>query len=103
MNPGESTNFQTDDSFTTRRHFLQQAAGLAAGAAVFSGISTQGEETPVDGTKLLPTVKLGEHAVSRLIIGGNPIYGYSHFNRILSQYQTQWHTPERVIELLHHA
>ena len=52
---------------------------------------------------MLPTIKLGEHSVSRLIIGGNPIYGYSHFNRILSQYQTLWHTPERVIDLLKHA
>jgi hypothetical protein len=28
----------------------------------------------------LPTVKLGPHAVTRLILGGNPIYGYCHFN-----------------------
>jgi len=52
------------------------------------------------GTALLPTIKLGTHDVARLIIGGNPIYGYSHFNKILSQYQTTWHTPERVVELL---
>jgi hypothetical protein len=51
----------------------------------------------------LPTIKLGKHEVTRLIIGGNPIYGFSHFNRILSQYQTAWHTPERVIELLKHC
>jgi hypothetical protein len=51
----------------------------------------------------LPTIKLGSHEVTRLILGGNPIYGYSHFNRILSQYQTDWHTPERVVELLKHA
>jgi len=29
--------------------------------------------------------------------------GYSHFNRLLSQYQTNWHTPERVVELLRGA
>ena len=52
---------------------------------------------------LLPTARLGAHEVTRLIIGGNPIYGYSHFNRILSHYQTAWHTPERVVELLKHA
>jgi hypothetical protein len=46
---------------------------------------------------------LGRHEVTRLIIGGNPIYGYSHFNRILSQYMTAWHTPERVVELLKHC
>jgi hypothetical protein len=48
----------------------------------------------------LPTVRLGPHQVTRLIIGGNPIYGYSHFNQLLSQHQTDWHTPARVQELL---
>ena len=38
-----------------------------------------------------------------MIIGGNPIYGYSHFNRLLSQHQQAWHTPERVVELLNHC
>lgn len=52
---------------------------------------------------MLPTIKLGDHRVTRLIIGGNPIYGHSHFNRILSQYMVAWHTPERVVELLNHA
>jgi hypothetical protein len=51
----------------------------------------------------LPVIKLGRHEVTRLIIGGNPIYGHSHFNRILSQYQTAWHTPERVVELVRFA
>jgi hypothetical protein len=76
-----------------RRAFLQQAAGLAAGL----GAAAVAAE-PAD--VLLPTVKLGPHAVTRLIVGGNPVYGYSHFNRLLSQYQSDWHTPERVQELL---
>ena len=59
--------------------------------------------TPIAASKVaaaerqrtLPTIKLGKHDVTRLIIGGNPIYGHSHFNRILSQYMVAWHTPER--------
>lgn len=92
-----------DDSLRSRREFLQQAAGLAAGAAVFNEFSTTAAEPANQGPKLLPTIRLGPHQVTRLIIGGNPIYGYSHFNRILSEYQTGWHTPERVIELIRHA
>src|SRR5262249_431729 len=46
------------------------------------------------------TVKLGPHSVTRLILGGNPIYGYSHFNKHLSRHMTEWHTPEHVQELL---
>jgi hypothetical protein len=49
---------------------------------------------------LLPTIKLGPHEVTRLIIGGNPIYGHSHFNKLFSQHLIDWHTPERVASLL---
>jgi hypothetical protein len=48
----------------------------------------------------LPTVKLGPHVVTRLIIGGNPIYGHSHFNKLYSQHLSSWHTPDRVLALL---
>jgi hypothetical protein len=82
---------------TSRRDFLQQATGVAtalsAVAAASAGSSTRTEP-------LLPTIKLGKHDVTRLIIGANPIYGYSHFNRLLNQHQTDWHTPERVMALL---
>jgi hypothetical protein len=86
----------------TRRDFLQRAAGYAAGAAVLGGLREGASAAPAPAPPL-PTIRLGPHQVTRLIIGGNPIYGYSHFNRILSQYQTAWHTPERVVELLNHC
>src|SRR5438132_9748513 len=88
-----------DPAPATRRDFLQQATAIATGmAAVAEAPAT---DTPAD--PLLPTIKLGPHAVSRLIIGGNPLYGYSHFNRMLSQHQQAWNTPERVVSLLQHC
>lgn len=51
----------------------------------------------------IPKVPFGPYQVSRLILGDNPIYGYSHFNRLLSQHQQEFHTPERVIETLKRA
>jgi hypothetical protein len=48
----------------------------------------------------LPTVKLGKYDVTKLIVGGNPFYGYSHFNRLFSQHMAEWATPERVCEVL---
>jgi hypothetical protein len=80
----------------SRRDFLQHATGLTAGLAAASA-------APADDAKpdpLLPTVKLGPHAVTRLIVGGNPVYGHSHFNRLFSQHMIDWHTPERVLALL---
>src|SRR3989441_131749 len=105
MNPHElASPSECVSPATTRRQFLQQAAGLAAGAAVLSEFSPSAPAAAsAASAPLLPTIKLGLHEVTRLILGGNPIYGYSHFNKILSQYQTAWHTPERVVELIQHA
>jgi putative intracellular protease/amidase len=74
----------------SRRDFLHTAAGAAALGALTP------RSPAADAPNLLPTVKLGPHAVTRLILGGNPIYGYSHFNRLFSQHMTDWHTPDRV-------
>jgi hypothetical protein len=84
----------------TRRAFLHQAAGLAAGLTATASQTGAATEPSVKADPTLPTVKLGKNQVTRLIIGGNPIYGYSHFNKILSQSQTEWHTPDRVVALL---
>src|SRR5687768_812800 len=102
MHVRESSPTSGDGFTTTRRKFLQQTVGATATAAVLSGVSEQ-TRAAVTAEPLLPTIKLGTHNVTRLIIGGNPIYGHSHFNRILSQYQTTWHTPERVVDLIQHA
>jgi hypothetical protein len=81
----------------TRRNFLHQVAGLATGVSLAATGTAGAEPTP---SSALPTIKLGPHAVTRLIIGGNPIYGYAHFNKLLSEHQKEWHTPARVVELL---
>src|SRR5258708_4853390 len=85
---------------TTRRAFLHQAAGLATGLGVTASTAASIPEPSNKADPLLPTIHLGKHQVTRLIIGGNPIYGHSHFNRLLSQHLTEWHTPDRVVALL---
>src|SRR6516164_4657113 len=96
MNTNESFSSSPNAS-ANRRDFLHQAAVIAGGMAVLAS-DAQAEPPPKENS--LHTIKLGPHAVTRLIIGGNPIYGYSHFNKLLSKHQTDWHTPERVIALL---
>jgi hypothetical protein len=100
----QQANFSAEELMarTTRRQFLQKTATLTTGATVLANVTPRvaAAEPP---KPLLPTIKLGRYDVTRLIIGGNPIYGHSHFNRILSQYMVAWHTPERVVELIRHA
>ena len=81
-----------------RRSMLKSAAAAGLGSVIASAESAHGRDNPQPA--LLPTIKLGTHNVTRLIIGGNPVYGYSHFNKMLSRYLTDWHTPDRVMALL---
>ena len=86
-------------SAPSRRDFLHQTAGIAAAIATMTP-SVQATDQPASSSSMLPTIQLGSHRVTRLIIGGNPVYGYSHFNKHFDHHMTAWHTPERVVELL---
>jgi hypothetical protein len=80
---------------TTRREFLKGATAVTAGA--LAGASRARGEA---AGSTLPTVALGSHQVTRLIVGSNPIYGYSHFNRQYDQHMREWFTDERIVQLL---
>ncbi len=88
-------------SASSRREFLEHAATIAGGAVLAAG--SAGQSRAANRALSLPTIKLGPHEVTRLIIGGNPVYGHAHFNKLLSQHQLAWHTPERVVGLLQHC
>lgn len=46
----------------------------------------------------LPVVRFGKYEVTRLIVGTNPLWGYSHFNNILDQAMREYMTQERRIQ-----
>jgi len=78
-----------------RREFLKSSASLAAALAVRRLAGAQEPAGPV-----LPKVRFGKYEISRLVIGCNQFYGYSHFNHILDELMREWNTPERVCETL---
>lgn len=71
-----------------RRDFLRGAAG--AGWAVKAGAAP----------KTLPTVELGQHRVSRLVAGGNPMRGFSHSSKKLSQHMLDYFTAPQITKFL---
>jgi thiamine monophosphate synthase len=77
----------------TRRRFLRLSAGLAAVSA----------STAASASPSLPTVQIGKHQISRMILGSNPFYGYSHSSANLDQHMREWATPEHVVEALREA
>ncbi len=77
----------------TRRRFLQLSAGLAAVSA----------STAAPAAPSLPTVRIGQHEITRMILGANPFYGYSHAARHLDEHMREWGTPENVLAALKEA
>ena len=51
-------------------------------------------------SSLLPTVLFGPHAVTRLIIGGNPFRGYSHWREEMDKEMAEWNTGEHIADAL---
>ena len=49
----------------------------------------------------LPTVPFGPVQVTRLIVGGNPLCGNSHFDEAMSRNMGEYYTPENVVATLH--
>ncbi len=80
---------------TTRREFLKGATAVTAGALAGA---PRGRAEGAGAT--LPTVALDSHQVTRMIVGSNPVYGYSHFNRQYDQHMREWFTDERIVKLL---
>jgi hypothetical protein len=52
---------------------------------------------------LLPTVKFRDHNVTRLIVGGNPFRGNSHYSDDLDREMFEYHTVENVVQTLLHV
>jgi hypothetical protein len=83
-----------------RREFLR-TSGLAAAAAVM-GVAGAAEAAP-QAAKGMPTIKLGGLEVSRLTLGTNPFWGYSHKSPALDEEMKKYHTDERILEVLTEA
>jgi hypothetical protein len=85
--------------FDTRRSFIKSGAVAAAGlAGAVSGHSANPASLPQ-----VPKMKFGSAQISRLVLGTNPFYGYSHFTGNLDFAMRQWYTPERIVEVMHRA
>ena len=88
----------SDSGEDTRRRFLQSTASLSGALALQGRAGAQDVSMP-----RLPVVKFGKAEITRLIIGSNPFYGYSHFNRILDAHMREFYTQDRKMQVLKSA
>ena len=109
----------------SRRNFFKSGAAVAAGLAgvVPALASEQAPNRPpteeqqlqrffnsppeapppaIPASQLqVPKVKFGNVEISRLIVGCNTFYGFSHLNNTLSTIMKEWYTADKVCEILH--
>jgi hypothetical protein len=93
-----------DANATPRREFLSRLSLAVTGSALAIGTTSRAKESPpatMDSPgPLLPTIRLGDHEVTRLVAGSNPISGYSYLGPIMDQHMREYFTPERITEFL---
>jgi thiamine monophosphate synthase len=94
----------------TRREFLQSSAALAVGVVSGAQMALGAQAHSQPGTAPLPPaaaqipkMKFGSAQISRLVLGVNPMYGFSHFNSDYSSAMRDWYTEDKVCEVLHRA
>jgi len=96
-----------------RRDFLKTGAALAVGGLTGAAKPISGATTcaaaarltaaPLTQAVALPTVRLGTLEVSRLILGSNPFWGYSHKSPQLDEEMKRHHTDDRIMQILDEA
>jgi hypothetical protein len=79
----------------SRRAFLQKVGALAATTPMAAKAATS--------APAMPTVRFGDHEVSRLIIGCNTVYNLSHLSVMIDVEMKAWNTPEQLVADFKHA
>ncbi len=84
------------DSKSNRREFL--AAASATTVLAHSRLSS----APAEDQKIeeLPSIKLGDHSISRILAGYNPIGGYSYLGPHMNQHMKEYFTVENTTDFL---
>jgi hypothetical protein len=83
-----------------RRVFLKTVAALPvalAAARYASGAAAEGGGQP---QPKLPEIRLGPHAISRLVVGSNPFGAGSHLSVFVNHQLREYYTPEQVLKTL---
>ena len=90
MTSADSHSHRTD-----RRKFLTRCSAAASGLLLRGTVKAE-SQAPAP----LPTVSLGQYHVTRLVVGANPIAGYSYLGQQIDQEMKAYFTPERTLAFL---
>jgi hypothetical protein len=81
-----------------RRTFLKAAGGITAGFLAGGRTATAAPEVAN-----MPQIRIGSHLVSRLVLGANPIWGYSYQGELMSKFMVNHFNDENILKLLNQS
>ncbi len=87
-----------DSDGHSRREFLRGA--VAAGLAGPSLVAADASAAPTIAAQALPQVTIAGVTIPRMIVGCNPIGGWSHLSRYMTMAMTEYFTLERTVSFL---
>src|SRR5436305_14900703 len=95
----------------TRRSFFKVGTALATGlgaAAANLGSAAASDQKPSQPAPPIspvqtPKMKFGNVEISRLVLGTNPFYGFSHYSGNLDHAMREWYTPAKICEIMRRA
>jgi hypothetical protein len=85
----------------SRRAFIKDTALLAGAAAAMRSLDAAAAEATRPWT--MPTIRLGNVEVSRLILGSNPFFGCAHREGDLGRQMLDYYTDDRILSVLDQA
>lgn len=114
MSPKTSNAAPLNNSFNKsdkgRRTFLKTACGITGGLMMTGGISNilpgkTSEEKPdaAQSPELMPKIRIGNYEVSRLVLGANPIWGYSYQGKLMGKFMVDYFNDDNIVKLLHQS
>jgi len=83
-----------------RREFLRKGSATAAASGLILAQTAKAQPAEDADAAPLPSIKLGEHRISRLVAGWNPIGGHSHTTLNMARFMREYFTVERTVEFL---
>jgi hypothetical protein len=91
---------ENNDRLPVRRQFLTRIAAGAAGSGLVLGKKARADNAITEPASPLPTIRIGDHLITRLVAGWNPIGGYSYLGPNLNRHMAEYFTPEHILGYL---
>jgi hypothetical protein len=83
-----------------RRDFITELGRMATTSGVALAAMTGTSAGQTASSDSMPTIKLGDRSITRLVAGANPLSGYSYLGPHVDRQMKEYFTREQVVEFL---